>query len=91
MIPPSWTDCQNFPQLLFRLKPVFLQTILTPSSCENHVTTSIVNVTMPYVLNDVMKIKLATKWRHAGPCPVRAVIYQPINHRVTIAYIGAVY
>ena len=43
---------------------------------------SIVNVTMPYVLNGVMKIKLAMEWRHVGPYPVRAVIYQPIDHWV---------
>ena len=46
------------------------------SSCENDVTPSIVNFTMPYVLNDVMKNKLATEWRQACPCRVRAVIYQ---------------
>ena len=36
--------------------------------------------TMPYVIDDVMNIKLATEWRHAGP--VRAVIYQQTNHLV---------
>ena len=38
---------------------------------------SIVNVIMPYVIDGVMKIKLAIELRHAR---VRAVIYQPINH-----------
>ena len=28
-----------------------------------------------------MNIKLATEWRHAGPCPVHAVIYQPLAIR----------
>ena len=29
------------------------------SSCKNEVTPSIVNVTMPYEIDDVMKLKLA--------------------------------
>ena len=50
-------------------------TFWTLSSCENDVTPSI-------VIDDVIRIKLATEWRHIGQCPVRAVIYQPINHWV---------
>ena len=46
----------EFRQLLFRLKHVFLHTFWTSSGCENGVTLSIVNVTMPYVIDDVMKI-----------------------------------
>ena len=37
-------------------------------SCKNDVTPSIVTVTRLYVIDDGMKIKLATEWRHAGPC-----------------------
>ena len=74
-IPQSWTDCQNFPQLLFRLKRVFKHILnVTSNSCKNDFTQSIVNDTMPYVIDDVMKIKLATKWRDTGPCQVRAMI-----------------
>ena len=51
-------------------------------SCKNDVTPYSVNVTMPYVIGDIIKIKLATEWRHASPCPARAVIYQPIIHWV---------
>ena len=29
---------------------------------------SIVNVTRLFVIDDVMKIKLATKWHYASPC-----------------------
>ena len=72
----------EFPATLFRLKPVFLRTFWTSSSLKNDVTPSIVNVTMRYIIDDVMKFKLATEWRHAGPCCVREVIYQPINHWV---------
>ena len=74
--PPSWTDCQNFRQLSFRLKLVlyvhFERHVVVK---KNDVTPPIVNVTMPYVIDDVMKIKLATEWLHAGPYPARAVIY----------------
>ena len=34
---------------------------LTSNSCKNDVTLSIVNVTMPYVIDDAIKIKLAIK------------------------------
>ena len=47
---------------------------------KNDVTPSSVNVTKPYVIGDIIKIKLATEWRHASPCPARAGIYQPILH-----------
>ena len=47
---------------------------------------------MPYVIDDVMKIKLATEWRHAGPCPVRAVSLSTNKSlSLTIGYIGEVY
>ena len=66
-----WTDCQNFPQLLFRLKCVFLRIFWTSSSCKNDVTPSIVNVTMPYVINDVMKIQTGNRMtsRRSVHCP----------------------
>ena len=52
----------------------------TTLSCEYDATPSITNVTRLNVMDDFMKIKLAAKWRLASLCPVRAVIYQPINH-----------
>ena len=38
-----------------------LRHVLNVQRCKNDVTTSSVNVTMPYVLGDIIKIKLATK------------------------------
>ena len=49
---------------------IFMQ-VLMSISCKNDVTSSIVSITRLYVIEDIMKIKLAT---------VCAVIYQPINH-----------
>ena len=65
----------EFPATLVQTESRFFRTFWTLSSCENDVTSSI-------VIDDVIKIKLATEWRHVGPYPVRAVIYQPINHWV---------
>ena len=38
-----------------------LRHVLIVQRCKNDVTTSSVNVTMPYVIGDIIKIKLATK------------------------------
>ena len=65
----------EFPATLVQTETRILCTFWTSSSCEDDVTPSIVT-------DDVMKIKLVIKWRHVGPCPVCAVIYQPINHWV---------
>ena len=65
----------EFPATLVQTETRILRTFWMSSSCESDVTPSI-------VIDDVMKIKLATEWRHVGPCPVGAVIYQPINHYV---------
>ena len=53
--------------------------------CENDVTLSIVNVTRLYMMDDDMKIKLATKWRHINPCSVLST-NKSLN--LTIGYIG---
>ena len=48
---------------------------------------SIVDVSMPYVIDDIMKIKLATEWRHTSP-------YSDLSTNkslsLTIDYIGDV-
>ena len=38
-----------------------LRHVLIVQRCKNDITTSSVNVTMPYVIGDLIKIKLATK------------------------------
>ena len=40
---------------------------------------SIVNVTMSYVIDDVMKIQTGDRMTSRQSVPCRAVIYQPIN------------
>ena len=64
--------------VLYGLKHV-LSMFWMSINCKNGVAQYIVNVTRLYVIDDVMKIKLATEWHHASPCQVSAVIYQPIN------------
>ena len=41
--------------------PSWAETRLNVQRCKNDITTSSVNVTMPYVIGDIIKIKLATK------------------------------
>ena len=58
----------EFPIILFRTKMRIFMYVLNVISCKNDVTLSFVNVTRLYLIDSVMKIKLATKCRHASPC-----------------------
>ena len=68
-----------------------LRNTLNAQSCKNNVTLSTFNVTMPYVIDDVMKIKLATKWHHAShvssPC---CDLSTDKSLNLTIGYLGEV-
>ena len=56
----------EFPTTLFETKTRILRTFRTSNSCKNDVTPSIVNVTMPYVIDEGMEIELAIELRQAG-------------------------
>ena len=51
----------EFPATLGSTETRIFTYILNVNSCKNDVTPSIDNVIMPYVIDDVMKIKLATE------------------------------
>ena len=52
---------------------------------------SVVNVTMGYVIDDVMRIKLATEWSQAGPFPsLCSDLSANKSLSLTIGYIGEV-
>ena len=59
--------------------------VLESISSKNDVTLFIVNVTRLYVIDDVMKIKLATEWRHTCPCSDLST-NKSLN--LTIGYMG---
>ena len=60
------------PVTLVQTEMRVLRMFWTTISCKNDVTPSIANVTSLYVIDDQMASR--------SPYPVRAVIYQPINH-----------
>ena len=62
------------------------------NSCKDDITPSIiVNVIMPYVIDDVMKIKLVIELRHASPDSMPSPCSDLSTNKslsLTIGYIG---
>ena len=71
----------EFPVILV----LILRTFWTSIRCWKDITPSIANVTRLYMIDDVMKIKLATEWRHANLCSDHSTNK---SLKLTIGYIG---
>ena len=57
-----------------------LRPLLKFCNCKKHVSRFSVTVSRPYMIDDVMRIKMAIQGRQASLYSVRPVVYQPINH-----------